>query len=87
MHSRFRAGFAQTLFPHARFRREEWATQGEPRQLLSIVGLSDSADEQARNLPFGHQRRLEIARALALHPKLLLLDEPAASRPMPRSWI
>jgi ABC-type branched-subunit amino acid transport system ATPase component/ABC-type branched-subunit amino acid transport system permease subunit len=77
-HSRFRAGFAQTLFRMPGFRREERAAQGEARQLLSIVGLSDFAGEQARNLPFGHQRRLEIARALALHPKLLLLDEPAA---------
>jgi ABC-type branched-subunit amino acid transport system ATPase component len=47
-------------------------------RLLDFVGLTDFAEEQARNLPFGHQRRLEIARALALHPKLLLLDEPAA---------
>ena len=42
-------------------------------QLLEFVGLSDYADEEARNLPFGHQRRLEIARALALRPRLLLL--------------
>ena len=43
-----------------------------------MVGLADRAGEKARNLPYGHQRRLEIVRALALEPKLLLLDEPAA---------
>ena len=48
------------------------------RQLLGIFGLSARADEQARNLPYGDQRRLEIARALATGPKVLLLDEPAA---------
>jgi branched-chain amino acid transport system ATP-binding protein len=46
--------------------------------LLELVGLADRADEQARNLPYGAQRRLEIARALALEPRVLLLDEPAA---------
>ena len=46
--------------------------------LLGYVGLSAYAGELARNLPFGHQRRLEIARALAVNPKVLLLDEPAA---------
>jgi ABC-type branched-subunit amino acid transport system ATPase component len=46
--------------------------------LLRYVGLDDYAHEEARNLPFGHQRRLEIARALAISPKVLLLDEPAA---------
>jgi branched-chain amino acid transport system ATP-binding protein len=46
--------------------------------LLEAVGLADKRDERANNLPYGHQRRLEIARALALNPKLLLLDEPAA---------
>ena len=48
------------------------------RELLSIFGLADRAGEQARNLPYGDQRRLEIARALATGPKVLLLDEPAA---------
>ena len=47
-------------------------------ELLKIVGLDDVADEKATSLPYGKQRRLEIARALATDPKLLLLDEPAA---------
>jgi len=77
-HLHFRSGFLETLLRLPRFRREEHAAQAQARQLLEIVGLADFADEQARNLPFGHQRRLEISRALAVHPKLLLLDEPAA---------
>ncbi len=47
-------------------------------ELLRFVGIADRADEVARNLPYGYQRRLEIARALATEPKLLCLDEPAA---------
>ena len=47
-------------------------------ELLRFVGIADRADELARNLPYGYQRRLEIARALATEPKLLCLDEPAA---------
>ena len=47
-------------------------------ELLDVVGLADVADEKATSLPYGKQRRLEIARALATDPKLLLLDEPAA---------
>jgi branched-chain amino acid transport system ATP-binding protein len=46
--------------------------------LLAVFKLQDYADEEAKNLPYGLQRRLEIARALATHPKILLLDEPAA---------
>ncbi|MEI7770349.1 MAG: ABC transporter ATP-binding protein [Chloroflexales bacterium] len=57
---------------------EERRTRARARELLDLVGLLDRAATQARNLPYGDQRRLEIARALALEPQLLLLDEPAA---------
>jgi branched-chain amino acid transport system permease protein len=77
-HIRYRSGFAETILRLPRFLRDEHAMLAQARLLLEVVGLSEFADEQARNLPFGHQRRLEIARALALRPKLLLLDEPAA---------
>ena len=58
--------------------REERAMRAEAMELLKIVGLENEADELATSLPYGKQRRLEIVRALATHPKLLLLDEPAA---------
>jgi branched-chain amino acid transport system ATP-binding protein len=61
-----------------RFRREERALRDKASELLKIVGLEDRAEVTASNLPYGLQRRLEIVRALALDPKLLLLDEPAA---------
>jgi ABC-type branched-subunit amino acid transport system ATPase component/ABC-type branched-subunit amino acid transport system permease subunit len=77
-HPHFRASFLETVLRLPRFRREEREALAEAKRLLEFVGLSAFADEEARNLPFGHQRRLEIARALALRPKLLLLDEPAA---------
>ncbi|MGD8541737.1 MAG: ABC transporter ATP-binding protein [Desulfobacteraceae bacterium] len=60
------------------FRREEKALREKARRLLEIVGLADHGDEKATSLPYGAQRRLEIARALATDPAFLLLDEPAA---------
>ena len=59
-------------------RKEEKRQRAEVMQLLEIVGMADVKDELATSLPYGKQRRLEIARALATEPQLLLLDEPAA---------
>jgi branched-chain amino acid transport system ATP-binding protein len=60
------------------FLREEEAIREEAESLLDVMGLLHRKDEEARNLPYGEQRRLEIARALGTRPKVLLLDEPAA---------
>jgi len=61
-----------------RHRTEERTGRERALELLDLVGIAHRAEETARNLPYGDQRRLEIARALATEPKLLLLDEPAA---------
>ena len=61
-----------------KYRREEEATRARAQELLNFVGLGKTSEHLARNLPYGDQRRLEIARALATDPKLILLDEPPA---------
>jgi branched-chain amino acid transport system ATP-binding protein len=76
--ARHRTGIPGAILGLPRHRREQREGEAKARELLDFVGISRSADESARNLPYGDQRRLEIARALATEPRLLLLDEPAA---------
>ena len=77
-HCRTRAGVLATLFGAPSMRREEHAIRDRAMDILEFAGLTPFRDLQARNLPYGAQRRLEIARALAAEPKILCLDEPAA---------
>jgi branched-chain amino acid transport system ATP-binding protein len=78
MHARLKGGIVGSILRTPRIRREESQAREQGRELLAYSGLRRKDDEIARNLSYGDQRRLEVARALATQPKLLLLDEPTA---------
>lgn len=77
-HFHVKYGLVESMFRVGRYHKEEAEIRAKAIKFLEIFQLADKKDEIAKNLPYGEQRRLEIARALAAQPKLLLLDEPAA---------
>ena len=78
MHSRLKGGIVRSILRTPGLRREEREAADKARELLRFSGLRGVDNELSRNLSYGDQRRLEVARALATEPKLLLLDEPTA---------
>ncbi|MBP1204340.1 branched-chain amino acid transport system permease protein [Duganella sp. 1411] len=83
LHNTFKSNVLDVMLQTPRYKREERAARDRAASILEFVGLSAMADEEARNLPYGKQRLLEIGRALGLSPRLLLLDEPAAGLTAP----
>lgn len=83
LHNTFASNVLDVMLQTPRYKREEKAARERAASILEFVGLSDMANEEARNLPYGKQRLLEIGRALGLSPRLLLLDEPAAGLTAP----
>ena len=83
LHHTFRSTLADVMAHTPRYRREEHGARARAAGILSFVGLAAFANEEARSLPYGKQRLLEIGRALALDPRLILLDEPAAGLTAP----
>jgi branched-chain amino acid transport system ATP-binding protein len=77
-HHLLKTSWFEAILQTPRMRQEETGALGEAMRLLRFVGLGGLGDQVARNLPYGAQRRLEVARALALKPRMLLLDEPTA---------
>ena len=73
-----KSGLVSALFGLPRARREERENRARAHEILKFIGIDEYSDRLAKNLPYGVQRRLEIARAMGTSPKLLLLDEPAA---------